>query len=293
MATTAIVLCADDYGIAPGVGRAIRDLLDRHHLSATSCMVVSPDFGAEGPLLAPYAERADVGLHLTLTQDQPLGRLMLAAYSRKLDSRAIAAEVERQIARFTQVVGRAPDFIDGHQHVHLLPGVREAVAASAKRIGAYLRLTDEPLLSIAAARGRAGQGCFSFPDIPPSGSPGKATGHRPEQWLSRRAQLCRAWAVSRALPSHDCASACRQPRHVPSRPRRSGPALARSRDRQPRGRIPLSGRRGIQRRSRLSGLSPRPPERGSGLDLVRGSREASRSAADRRAASDSRRAAPA
>lgn len=112
-------------------------------------MVVSPDFGAEGPLLAPYAERADVGLHLTLTQDQPLGRLMLAAYSHKLDSRAMAAEVERQIARFTQVVGRAPDFIDGHQHVHLLPGVREAVAASAKRIGAYLRLTDEPLLSIA------------------------------------------------------------------------------------------------------------------------------------------------
>jgi len=53
MATAGIVLCADDYGIAPGVGRAIRDLLDRGRLSATSCMVVSPDFAAEGPLLTP------------------------------------------------------------------------------------------------------------------------------------------------------------------------------------------------------------------------------------------------
>jgi len=124
MATAGIVLCADDYGIAPGVGRAIRDLLGRGRLSATSCMVVSPDFAAEGPLLTPYIGRADIGLHLTLTQGRSLGRLMLAAYTRRLDREATAAEVERQVARFTQIVGRPPDFIDGHLHVHQLPGVR-------------------------------------------------------------------------------------------------------------------------------------------------------------------------
>jgi predicted glycoside hydrolase/deacetylase ChbG (UPF0249 family) len=160
MATVGIVLCADDYGIAPGVGRAIRDLLDRGRLSATSCMVVSPDFAAEGPLLAPYVGRADIGLHLTLTHDRSLGRLMLAAYSRRLDRRATAAEVERQIDRFTEVVGRSPDFIDGHQHVHLLPGVREAVAAAAARIGAYLRLTDEPISAIARSAISPGKAAF-------------------------------------------------------------------------------------------------------------------------------------
>jgi predicted glycoside hydrolase/deacetylase ChbG (UPF0249 family) len=160
MATAGIVLCADDYGIAPGVGRAIRDLLDRGRLSATSCMVVSPDFAVEGPLLAAYAGRADLGLHLTLTQDRPLGRLMLAAYTGRLDRQAMTAAVENQIADFTRIVGRPPDFIDGHQHVHLLPGVREAVAAAALRIGAYVRLTDEPLAEIRKIGITSGKAAF-------------------------------------------------------------------------------------------------------------------------------------
>jgi chitin disaccharide deacetylase len=148
MATAGIVLCADDYGIAPGVSRAIRDLLDRGRLSATGSMVVSPDFAAEGPLLAAYHGRADLGLHLTLTQDRPLGSLMSAAYTGRLDRRTMAVAVDQQIAEFTRIVGRPPDFIDGHQHVHLLPGVREAVTTAAQRIGAYVRLTDEPLAAI-------------------------------------------------------------------------------------------------------------------------------------------------
>lgn len=154
------MLCADDYGIAPGVSRAIRDLLDRDRLSATSCMVVSPDFAAEGALLAPYAGRADLGLHLTLTQDRPLGRLMLAAYTGRLDRIAMAAAIDGQVAAFTGVVGRPPDFIDGHQHVHLLPGVREGVVATAQRIGAYVRLTDEPLA--AALKGGIAPGKAAF-----------------------------------------------------------------------------------------------------------------------------------
>jgi predicted glycoside hydrolase/deacetylase ChbG (UPF0249 family) len=160
MALAGIVLCADDYGIAPGVSRAIRDLLDRGRLSATSCMVVSPDFAGEGPLLKPYLDRADIGLHLTLTLDRPLAGLMRAAYLRRLDSRAIAAEIDGQIESFTRALGRAPDFIDGHQHVHLLPGVREPVLAAATKTGAYLRLTDEPLGAIGHTRVAAGKSAF-------------------------------------------------------------------------------------------------------------------------------------
>jgi predicted glycoside hydrolase/deacetylase ChbG (UPF0249 family) len=142
------VLCADDYGIAPGVGGAIRDLIGRGRLSATSCMVVWPDFAAEARRLAPHLGNVDVGLHLTLTLDRPLSRLMAEAYAGRLDARAIAGEVERQIDLFAAAFGRPPDFIDGHQHVHLLPTVREAVATHASRLGAYLRLTDEPLAAI-------------------------------------------------------------------------------------------------------------------------------------------------
>ena len=42
-----IWLCADDYGISPGVNRAIRDLIENGRLNATSAMVVGPAVGRE------------------------------------------------------------------------------------------------------------------------------------------------------------------------------------------------------------------------------------------------------
>ena len=37
-----IWLCADDFGISPAVNTAIRDLVVRRRLNATSAMVVAP-----------------------------------------------------------------------------------------------------------------------------------------------------------------------------------------------------------------------------------------------------------
>src|SRR5260370_6324939 len=64
-----IWLCADDYAIAPAVDAAIRDLLVRGRLNATSVMAVAPSFSSEAPPLAALIaeRRAAVGLHLTLT----------------------------------------------------------------------------------------------------------------------------------------------------------------------------------------------------------------------------------
>ena len=45
----AVTLCADDYGIAPGVGAAIRDLAERGRLLATGCMVGGPHWADEAP----------------------------------------------------------------------------------------------------------------------------------------------------------------------------------------------------------------------------------------------------
>ena len=42
-----IWLCADDYGLSPGVNRAIRDLIGRGRLNATSVMVVGPAIGRD------------------------------------------------------------------------------------------------------------------------------------------------------------------------------------------------------------------------------------------------------
>src|SRR5258708_31897158 len=64
-------LCADDYGISPAVNRAIRDLIGRGRINATSVMVTTPSFSAaEAQALSDVAgphHRAAIGLHFTLT----------------------------------------------------------------------------------------------------------------------------------------------------------------------------------------------------------------------------------
>jgi len=139
------VLCADDYGLAPGVSRGIRELLAGGRLSATSCMAIYPEFAEDGALLRPFFDSADLGLHFSLTHDSSLSSVMLAGWLRRLDFESMRAEMQRQLDVFTSVVGRTPDYIDGHQHVHLLPKVREALVEAAQKIGAYIRSTCDPV----------------------------------------------------------------------------------------------------------------------------------------------------
>jgi chitin disaccharide deacetylase len=156
-----IWLCADDYGISPGVNRAIRDLIERGRLNATSVMVVGPAIGRdEVSALAAAAAgnpRCAIGLHVTLTAPfrpltmhfQPLdggmffgfAKLLRAGLLRKLDSEIIHAEVKVQLAAFNQLFGRAPDFVDGHQHAQLFPQIRDAFLTAVKESapGAWVR----------------------------------------------------------------------------------------------------------------------------------------------------------
>ena len=136
-----VVVCADDFGLAPGVSDAIAELIAAGRLSATSCMSLMPDWRAAAPdLRAACGESpADIGLHLTLTDQPPLtrcptlapggrfpplGQLMRLAFTGRLPPDELRAEIEAQLDAFEAVWGAEPDFIDGHQHVHVLPGIR-------------------------------------------------------------------------------------------------------------------------------------------------------------------------
>jgi chitin disaccharide deacetylase len=156
-----IILCADDYGLAPGVDAAIRDLFVRGRLSATSVMVVTPTFNRGEALalnmLNMGARHTAIGLHVTLTAPHrpltagfrphqsgafpTLGRLMARGLARRLDPAALASEIRAQITAFTTTFGRPPDFVDGHQHVQLLPRVSEALLDAVKELapGAWVR----------------------------------------------------------------------------------------------------------------------------------------------------------
>jgi chitin disaccharide deacetylase len=147
-----IWLCADDYGLSPGVNRGIRELIERGRLNATSVMVVGPAIGRDevSSLKAAIANspRCAVGLHATLTAPfypltmhfRPLDggmflkfpKLLRAALMRRLDHEIIRAELTAQLVAFSELFGRAPDFVDGHQHAQLFPGVRDAFLAAVK-----------------------------------------------------------------------------------------------------------------------------------------------------------------
>ncbi len=126
----------------------------------TSC----PGWPSEAERLRPLADLADIGVHLTLT-DQPslrviagfapdrrlpaLSEVLRRALTKALPLDEIGREIEAQLDSFEHAMGRRPDFLDGHHHVHQLPGIRTIVAdVAARRLtpGGYVRTcTDGPL----------------------------------------------------------------------------------------------------------------------------------------------------
>src|SRR3954468_21948818 len=110
------LLCAADYGLSPGVQRAIRALIGRRRLNATSAMVVGPAIGRDevDGLIAAVSNspRCAIGLHVTLTAPfhpltmhfQPLNggmflpfpAMLRAGLLRRLDPEIIRAELAAQ-----------------------------------------------------------------------------------------------------------------------------------------------------------------------------------------------------
>jgi len=142
-----IWLCADDYGISNAVSTAIRDLVVRRRLNATSALVAAPSFHRGEAIaldvLNSTAPRVAIGLHVALTAPfrplskgfepvsggafAPLATTARRAILRQFDRAALRAEVAGQMERFLETFGRAPDFVDGHHHIHLFPQVSDAV----------------------------------------------------------------------------------------------------------------------------------------------------------------------
>lgn len=139
-----IVLCADDFGLSAGVSEAIAGLVEHGRLSATGAMTGMAGWRRHGPDLRRLVAQhpADVGLHLTLTGQRPLtaakglaqdarlpgiGTLTRRAFAGLLPAGSVRDELRAQLDAFEEVWGAPPDFLDGHQHAHLLPVVRRVV----------------------------------------------------------------------------------------------------------------------------------------------------------------------
>jgi len=137
-----VLLCADDFAMTNGVSRAVIELAEAGRLSATSAMTNMAHWPSHATWIARARHQVSVGLHLNLTLGHPLGAMPKLAPDRRLppigqvtalairgglDTAEIAAEIERQLVAFEVEMGLPPDHIDGHQHVHALPQVRDSL----------------------------------------------------------------------------------------------------------------------------------------------------------------------
>lgn len=130
---TPIALCADGYARHPGIDAGVLDLLEKKRLTAVSCFSMAPGWKTAAPALLAYRAQADIGLHFNLTEGfgispvPGLRSVIVRSLLRGMNPIQLRQTFEQQLDAFEHAFGSAPDFIDGHQHVHQLPGVRQVV----------------------------------------------------------------------------------------------------------------------------------------------------------------------
>lgn len=162
-ARRALCISVDDFGLHAGINEAALQLAAMGRAQAIGCMVGGPAWaaGARSLRLLEPGE-LDLGLHLDLTElplgprtAVPLSSIIRDSLLRRLDRPSVRAEIRAQLGAFEQAIGRPPDFVDGHQHVHQLPLVRDELMAELdKRYGwlrPWIRSTRAPHLALEAA----------------------------------------------------------------------------------------------------------------------------------------------
>jgi predicted glycoside hydrolase/deacetylase ChbG (UPF0249 family) len=164
-----LIINADDFGLSPGINRGIIAAYLAGTVTSTSLLATTAGFDDAIDRLRG-ARGLPVGLHFSLTLGCPLSdgaslrdgrsgrfssiRAMLARLvTGRLSLPEVRAECDAQIQRLTHA-GIAIDHIDSHHHVHALPGIADAVLASARshgleaaRIRVPVDTSSEPLSS--------------------------------------------------------------------------------------------------------------------------------------------------
>lgn len=139
-----VAFCVDDIGLVDGAAETAAALATAGRICAASCVTTAGAWRSEGATVAAATSSLagfELGLHFNLTEGAPLSpdlarvwpalpgleRLIVLAHLRRLPLAALATEFRAQHDAFANATGRPPAFIDGHQHVHHLPGIRDLV----------------------------------------------------------------------------------------------------------------------------------------------------------------------
>ena len=145
-----LIVNADDFGLTRAVSSGIIDAHRDGIVTSTTLMANGVAFEA-AVSMSRRAPRLGVGVHLNLTSGEPVsdalaipslvdrkgrlhltpGRLLRALVARQVNLFDVESELRRQIAKVLRA-GIVPTHLDGHKHVHVLPGVSDIVIRLAK-----------------------------------------------------------------------------------------------------------------------------------------------------------------
>ncbi len=161
-----LIVVADDFGMGPEVSRSIAELMRAGAVSGTVLLSNSPyveadlcswrQSGAAGEmgwhpnlnLDGPVAPPGDVRSLLTGQGNlAPLGKLLARMARGRVVYRDVVRELDAQLRRFVELVGRPPRLINGHKHIHVFPMVSHALTEVLSRHGLrpYVRRVVEPV----------------------------------------------------------------------------------------------------------------------------------------------------
>jgi predicted glycoside hydrolase/deacetylase ChbG (UPF0249 family) len=136
----ALIVNADDLGLSSSVNRGIIDA-HRDGIVTRASLMVRAGAAREAADLAKAAPELEIGLHLDMGEWVFRDRTWVALYEvvDLGDARAVAAEVDRQLRIFRDLMNRDPTHLDSHQHVHRREPLASIAIEAAKRLGVPLR----------------------------------------------------------------------------------------------------------------------------------------------------------
>ena len=162
-----LILNADDFGLTPGINRAILDLHCAGVLTSATLMATGPAFD-DAVTLARAHPSLGVGCHLVFVDGMPISHpesipsllgadgkcfrpsiydFAQAALRHTVSPDDLARETAAQIQRI-QRAGIDVTHIDSHKHTHLFPAIAETVLHTARRCGVRaVRYPFEPAWS--------------------------------------------------------------------------------------------------------------------------------------------------
>jgi chitin disaccharide deacetylase len=168
-----LIINADDFGLAPGVNRAIVELKEAGALSSATLMATAPYF-SPAVYMAFAQPQLGVGCHVVLVDGGPclrtdevpslldprnrsgfrttVGSFLVDLLRGRIREQEIEAEAIAQIRRI-QSSGLTVSHIDSHKHLHAFPWVLAPLLRAARQCGVLcVRNPFEPGWSLRATR---------------------------------------------------------------------------------------------------------------------------------------------